>query len=69
MKAPSGHKAPSKPRTVDLPKAAELLKIDPMKLFKMVRSGQIPGGVQVGLAWRLNLYELERFFKRKPPRK
>jgi excisionase family DNA binding protein len=66
MKASSRPNRPSKTRIVDLSEAAGILKVDPMKLFKMVRSGKIPGTFQVGMAWRLDLDELERFLETKP---
>jgi excisionase family DNA binding protein len=66
MKASSRPHGLSKPRIVDLREAAVILKLDSMKLFKMVRSGKVPGSFQVGLAWRLDLDELERFLETKP---
>ena len=62
MKTPSR----SKPRIVDLPEAARVLKVDPIKLFKMVRSVEIPGAFQAGLAWRVDLDELLNFLETKP---
>jgi len=66
MKASSRPNRPSKQRIVDLREAAAILKVDPMKLFKVVRGGKIPGTFQVGMVWRLDLDELERFLETKP---
>jgi excisionase family DNA binding protein len=68
MKTPPTRKTPPKPRVVDLREAAELLHVDPMTLFKMVRRGEVPGALKIGLAWRIDLAELERFLEDRPRR-
>ena len=48
---------------VDLHVAAKILDLDPMTLFKMVRRGEVSGAIKIGLAWRFDLQELERFLR------
>jgi excisionase family DNA binding protein len=48
---------------VDLREASKVLKIDPMKLFKMVRSGEVPGALMNGRSWSIDLEELESFLQ------
>ena len=59
MKTRPRRKTPPKPRIVDVREAVEFLHIDPMTLFMMLRRGEVPGAFKVGLAWRLDLGELE----------
>src|ERR1700683_4753392 len=66
MKTPPTRKTPPKPRVVDLREAAKLLHVDPMTLFRMVRRAEVPGGVKIVLAWRIDLEELERFLEDRP---
>jgi excisionase family DNA binding protein len=66
MKMSPRRKTSPKPRIVDIREAAEFLHIDQMTLFMMLRRGEIPGAFKVGLAWRVDLGELEaskRFLK------
>ena len=55
--------APPKSKMVDLHVAAKILDLDPMTLFKMVRRGEVSGAIKIGLAWRFDLQELERFLR------
>jgi hypothetical protein len=67
MKAPSRRKTGSSNlKIVDLREAAGVFKVDPMKLFKLVRSGAVPGTFQVGLLWRVDLDYLEGFLNNRP---
>jgi hypothetical protein len=68
MKSLPRRKTHPQRRIVDLREAAEILKVDPMKLFKMVSGGDVPGAFQVGLIWRIDVGELERFLRAKLPR-
>jgi hypothetical protein len=63
---PPTRKTPSKPRLVDLGEAAKILKVDPMKLFKVVSKGDVPGASKDGHTWRVDLEELQRFFDAHP---
>ena len=59
MKTSPRRKTPPKPRIVNIREAAEFLHIDPIRLFMMLRRGEAPGGFKIGLAWRVDLGELE----------
>jgi excisionase family DNA binding protein len=68
VKEPPRRKTPPTNRIVDLREAAEILNVDPMKLFKMVSGGDVPGAFKDGRAWRVDVSELERFLGARPPR-
>jgi hypothetical protein len=66
MKTSSRHKTPPKPKIVNIREAAEFLHVHPMRLFIMLRRGEVPGAFKIGLAWRVDLGELKdlkRFLK------
>ena len=68
MKTTLRPKTPPKPIAVDLREAAELLHVDPMTLFKMLKKGKFPAAFRVGGVWRVDLDELQRVFKTSPKR-
>ena len=63
MKKPSTRKTPPKHRVVDLREAAEILKVDPLTLFKMLTRGEFPTAFRFGGVWRVELDELKRVLK------
>lgn len=49
-----------KPDLMTVPEAARRLGIHPDTAYRLARTGQLPGALQVGTRWRVSVPRLER---------
>ena len=59
---------PQERKIVSVRGAAEFLRIHPSTVYRMLKRHNLPGAFRVGHAWRVDLDELNRFFKTNPSR-
>jgi excisionase family DNA binding protein len=61
----SSNSSPELSPILDSDEAAALLKIHPKTLQRMARSGEIPGGFQIGKLWRFRATKLHEWLDEK----
>lgn len=55
---------PDVPRKIaTVAEAAKLLRVHRITLYRMLKAGKVPGAFKIGRVWRVDLPELERFFR------